>query len=90
MTGRPERNSARPRSTATCLGVPNKPDVPLPAMSHTYVFGSRRPQNHTDPIRTHPGAFYSVGGVFLVARVCSHLPAKYHGTMQEAPKAGIR
>jgi len=46
--------------------------------------------NHTDLIRTRPGGFYSVGGVFLVARVCSHLPAKYHGTMQEAPKAGIR
>src|SRR5262249_7039991 len=69
MTGRPDRNSARPRSTATCLGEPNKPDIPLPAISHTHVFGSPRPQNHIDGIRTRPSGFYSVGSVFFVARL---------------------
>jgi hypothetical protein len=56
--------------------------------THT-LFGSRRPQTRTDRRKTRPGALYSGGGVFFVARVCSHLPAKYHGTMLEAPKAGI-
>src|SRR5262249_43281636 len=72
MIGRPDLNSARPRSTATCLGVPNKPDVPLPAILYTHVFGSRRPQNRTDRRRTRPGAFYSVGGrLFRCARLQS-------------------
>ena len=35
ITGRPERNSASPRSTATCAGSPSKPDFVPPLMSHT-------------------------------------------------------
>ena len=33
MTGRPDRNSASARSTATCLGLPNRSDFPFPLMS---------------------------------------------------------
>src|SRR5882757_11220426 len=40
ITGRPHGNSAKPRSTATCLDEPNRPDFPLALMSPHASLGS--------------------------------------------------
>ena len=69
MTGRPDRNSARPRCTPTCLGEPNRPELPLVLMSpHTLAPSTR---NRLDRTRTRPSGFYSIGDVFFATRLQS-------------------
>src|SRR4030081_1447429 len=79
MTGRPERNSARPRCTPTCLGVPNRAELPLVLMSpHTLGPPNRKPLG---PNKNAPELL-----LFHCRRlshdVCSHHPTKisWHDT----------
>src|SRR5215831_10842048 len=55
---------------------------------HTSL-GRTRKTTSTE-LRTRSSGFYSAGSLFFVARVCTDVRAKYHGTKHQAPKAGIR
>src|SRR5688572_26675776 len=75
MTGRPERNSANPRSTATWSGVPNGSANALLELSVT---------EGLPPLESRPAGPRSLSatktGVFTVG------VSKYHDTMTIAPK----
>ena len=91
-TGRPDRNSARPRSTATCLGVAKQAGLPTPTHvtpHYTRPWATANSRAWTR-IRMRPSGLYSIAMSFSRRAFGSHRPAKYHGTKWQVPKAGIR
>src|SRR5262245_52401641 len=70
-TGRPDRNSARPRSTATRSEFPNRPDFPFPLMSiHNFptLVNAGRGQTMNNK-NAAPGAFIPANFCILTTRI---------------------
>ena len=82
-TGRPERNSARPRSTATCSGAPNSGRNTGPDCDYS---PTRAPVTST-PIDNNPklAQLFPRSGCRLLAFSRS-VVVNYHDTMTTAPK----
>src|ERR1700689_1083091 len=85
ITGRPERTSDKPRSTATCSGDPIRAPRPLAELSITEQPSPPDLKISNNPIRRH--GFTDCYRAAVRHRVIFRADVRfYHGTMTAAPK----